>query len=100
MTKAILFNEDAQFYIVADDRYYATKQGLPDRITYEQTIAWVEDKELATLFTSAEAEIYYNRFKETIGKDHQIDVKEYQDTPPAPAGKQPKNAYDEPFEDQ
>lgn len=72
----MIFNPDSQFLIVADNKYFAMKMGLPDHDTYEQKIGWTENEEDATLFTYSEMSLYYERFKFTIGADHHIDIKE------------------------
>lgn len=71
-----MLDENSFFQIIANGRYYAAKQGLPNPETYEQSIIWTEDKSLATAFTYKETTLYLKKFKELLGDSHEIEYKE------------------------
>lgn len=70
------YDTSSLFYILADNKFYAAKKGLPDALTYQQEMMWTEDKTIATKFTFKEAELYYKRFNENIGQKHKITLNE------------------------
>lgn len=69
--------DNKRYLIIADNKYYAIKQGLPDAVTYEQKITWIQDKEIATKFPLNEAEWYMERFNNEIGDEHRIEMREF-----------------------
>lgn len=71
-----MFDETAEFQIVANGKFYAVKQGLPNPETYEQAIMWSEDASLATSFSYRETSLYLKKFKEILGDSYTVEYRE------------------------